>query len=83
MFQMLQFMPISMLYGVIAMALTKVGHYLKDKDPDNTGSDDAAGNVLLAMAPAIAALEGNNGNATRKALVVVRDTIDGYLKAGV
>lgn len=75
----LKFMPVSMLYGVMAMLLMKLGNSMKNKDANNTGSDDAFGNVCIAMAPAVAALEDNNENAKRKALKTVRDTIDNYL----
>ena len=71
-----------MLYGIIATLLIKLGNFLKDKDANDTGTDDAFGNVCIAMAPAIASLETNSDNAKRKALKVVRDTIDGYLNCG-
>lgn len=76
----LKFIPTSMLYGVVAMLLVKLGNVVKSKDANDTGSDDAFGNVLIAMAPAVAALEDNNENAKRKALKATRDTIDNYLK---
>lgn len=76
----LKFIPTSMLYGVVAMLLVKLGNVVKGKDANDTGSDDAFGNVLIAMAPAVAALEDNNENAKRKALKATRDTIDNYLK---
>lgn len=73
-------LPISALYGVIAMLLIKLGNALKNKDADSKGADDVAGDVCIHLAPAIAALEGNNDRALRKALKVARDTIDAYLK---
>lgn len=76
----LKFLPTSMLYSVTAMLLIKLGNAVKGKDANNTGSDDAFGNVCIAMAPAVAALEDNNETAIRKALIVVRDTITEYLK---
>lgn len=77
---LLKALPVSALYGVIAMLLIKLGNGLKNKDADSAGADDLAGNVCLALAPAIAALEGSRDPAERKALRVARDAIDGYLK---
>ena len=76
----LKFLPVSMLYSVIAMLLLKLGNVLRNKDSNTTGSDDAFGNVLIAMAPAVAALEVNNETALRKALLTVYTTIGNYLK---
>jgi len=76
----LKYLPLDALYPLIAAGLLRLGTYLKDKDDDGTGTDDAAGNICVAMAPAIAALENNTDNAKRKALTVLRDTIDGYLR---
>lgn len=75
----LKYIPMRMLYGVIAMLLIKLGNSVKDKDDNDTGTDDAFGNVCIAMAPAIAAMEDSNENAKRKALRAVRDTITRYL----
>jgi hypothetical protein len=69
------------LYGFVALGLTKLGVFLKNKDANTIGADDAMGDVCIALAPAIAAIEGSNENAKRKALKVARDTIDGYLRS--
>ena len=74
-------LPVSALYGVISLLVTKLGISLKNKDANASGADDAAGDILIALAPAVAALEGNNDKALRKALTVVRSTIDNYLKS--
>lgn len=76
----LKYLPVQMLYGVIAMLLVRLGNYLKGKDANDTGKDDALGNVCIAMAPAVAAFEDSNENTLRKTLKAVRDTIDNYLK---
>lgn len=68
------------LYGFVALGLTKLGNYLKNKDADTTGKDDAAGEICIVLAPAVAALEGSNDTAFRKALTVARNAIDNYLK---
>jgi hypothetical protein len=77
--EMLKHMPVKALYGVVAMLLLRVGNTLKGKDPDNTGSDDVAGDICIAFAPAIQALEDDDDGALRKALKCVRNAIDAYL----
>lgn len=67
------------LLALLPMILIKVGNYFKNKDADNVGPDDAFGNVCLAAAPAFAAATDGDGKALKKALRLVRDTIDGYL----
>lgn len=69
----------ALILSFLPMVLIKLGNYFKNKDDNTVGSDDAFGNVLIALAPAIAAIEGNDARALRKALVIVRDTIDNYL----
>lgn len=69
-----------LLLGLLPMILLKLGNYFKNKDSNTTGPDDAFGNVLIAAAPAFAAADDGDDNALRKALKVVRDTIDNYLK---
>lgn len=59
--------------------LLAVGSFLKNKDADNVGRDDAAGNICNALAPALSSLAVGNDNSFRKSLKVVRDTIDNYL----
>lgn len=68
------------LLGLLPIILIKTGNWFKGKDANETGGDDAFGNVLIALAPAIGAMDDNNETAVKKALKVVRDTIDGYLK---
>lgn len=65
----------------IVPVLLSVGSYLKNRDSNPTGTDDAAGNICNALAPALSSLAVGNDNSFRKALKVVRDTIDGYLNS--
>lgn len=52
---------------LVPAGLVSAGAYLKGRDKNNTGADDAFGEVLIQAAPGIsAALEGNE-----KALVKV------------
>lgn len=76
----LKFLPVSALYGVIALGLIKLGNALKNKDANTSGSDDIAGDVCLSLAPVIAGLEDSHDNALRKTLKAARDAIDNYLK---
>ena len=64
---------------MLPMMLIQLGGYLKNKDKDNVGTDDAFANVLIAVAPAIDAYANSNENALKKALRAVRTTIDNYL----
>ncbi len=64
---------------IIPMTLLKCGNFLKNKDTNATGTDDAFGNVLIAVAPAVDAFATGNDKALRKALRAVRQTIDNYL----
>lgn len=68
-----------LLLALLPMIALKVGGYFKNKDANNTGSDDAAGNILIALAPALEALDSNNESAFKKSLRIVRDTITNYL----
>lgn len=69
----------AMLIMMLQLILIRLGNWFKNKDADNVGADDAAGNVLLVAAPAIAAFDAGDENAKRKALKSIRDSIDGYL----
>ena len=69
-----------LLLALLPMILLKVGNWFKGKDADNIGSDDVTGNLLIALAPAMEALDSNNESAFKKSLRIVRDTIDNYLK---
>lgn len=72
-----------LILGLLPMLLIKAGNFFKNKDANATGPDDAFGNILLAAAPAMQAADDGDDKALRKALKIVRDTIDGYLKGGV
>jgi hypothetical protein len=64
---------------LLPVMLVQVGNYLKNKDANATGSDDAFGNVLIAMAPAVDAVATSNENSLKKALRAVKITIENYL----
>lgn len=72
----LKFIPKEMLAMAISMLLMKYGTELKNKDADEKGADDEAGNFMLALAPAILALDSKNENAKRKAYRIARDTLN-------
>lgn len=79
---LIKVMSVSMLLAILPMILTKIGIDFKNKDVNTTGGDDAFGNVLIGMAPAVEAFNSSNENAKKKILAGVRDTIDNYLKNG-
>lgn len=68
-----------MLLGLLPMILIKIGNYFKGKDKNETGADDAFGNVLIALAPAVDAIDDGNETAVKKALNVVYTTLGNYL----
>lgn len=63
----------------LPMLLLKLGNWLKNKDANNTGTDDVLGNIAIAAAPAIVAYESGNENSLKKALLAVYITLGGYL----
>jgi hypothetical protein len=69
--------------SILPMVLLTVGTFLRGKDADDKGPDDAIGKVLIAAAPAVEALQNNNESGVRKALKATRDTIDAYLASPV
>jgi len=65
--------------ALLPSILIMIGNYFKGRDANSTGPDDAAGNLFIALAPAIEGLDTSNENAFKKALRTVRDTITNYL----
>ncbi|HRJ90080.1 MAG TPA: hypothetical protein PLX39_15490 [Pyrinomonadaceae bacterium] len=61
--------------------LIKTGNWLRNKDANTTGPDDAFGNVLIAFAPAVSAFETGNENAFKKSLKAVHETLGRYLES--
>lgn len=59
-----------MLLMFLPMLLMKLGSFFKNKDKNETGADDAFGNVLIALAPAVTAIGDGNENALQKTLRV-------------
>lgn len=68
-----------LLLGLLPMILIKVGNWFKSKDADDKGADDVFGSILIALAPAIDAIDDANETAARKALQVAYKTIGNYL----
>jgi hypothetical protein len=67
------------LFMVLPIMLIQLGNFLKKKDTDAIGRDDAVGNILIALAPAIDAFSSGNESAVKKALRAARIAIDNYL----
>lgn len=68
-----------LLLGLLPMFLIKIGNWMKNKDADDKGADDVFGNILIALAPALDAIDDGNETAARKALAVAYKTIGNYL----
>ena len=64
-------------------AMLSVGTALQVKDANKTGADDAVGTILVAAAPAVAAvIDGTQGGPTvKKAMTAVRDAAQAWLDA--
>jgi hypothetical protein len=75
----LKYLPLNIILGFVPMLLIKIGNDLKSKDTNTTGADDAFGNVLIALAPAVVALESGNDTAIKKALKAAYITLGNYL----
>jgi hypothetical protein len=67
-------------FTLLPLILPGAGAYLKSRDSNTTGADDAFGNVLIAAAPAVEGLQDGDESKVRKALIAIRDGIDNYLK---
>lgn len=67
------------LLAVLPMILIMIGNWLKGKDANTVGMDDAFGNVLISAAPAIEAFETGNENAFKKGLKATYVTLGNYL----
>ena len=72
-------MPVSALIIFLPMLLEKVGRSFKNKDDNDTGNDDATGNVLIALGPALLAVASSNEPAKKKAFEVIYQTLGNYL----
>lgn len=77
--QFFKYMPQSMVMMAASVVLEKAGRGLRDKDENSTGADDALGNVLLALAPAMAAYDEKQDKAFKKLLRVAWVTLGTYI----
>lgn len=65
---------------LLPMIAALVGSYLKGRDSNTTGADDAVGNILVAIAPAVEGIKsGENTGKVRKAMLAIRNAADAYL----
>jgi hypothetical protein len=68
-------------FSMLPMILPLVGSFLKGRDSNATGADDAFGNIFIAAGPAMEDLQaGAETTRTRKAIAAIRDSCDAYLK---
>ena len=73
-----------MILALLPMILIKLGNWFKNKDVNNTGADDAFGNILIALAPAMEAMATTKDGepretALKKALNGVYVTLGNHL----
>lgn len=69
----------SFYFSIMPMIMLVVGSFLRGRDKDSKGADDAIGQVLITAAPAIQGLQDGSESTVRKSLKAVRDVIDSYL----
>ena len=65
--------------SIASSAMSTAGVILKNKDTNNTGSDDMAGNLLTVGAQALASYSAGDEKGFRGALKTIRDSIDAFL----
>jgi hypothetical protein len=76
---LLKHIPMAVWLSFAPILMQKLGDWFKSKDTNNTGGDDAFGNVVIAAIPAVAAIGQKDESKTKVALRAVRDTITKYL----
>lgn len=59
--------------------LIKVGNWFRDKDTNTTGADDVVAKLLVGAATVVATMDDKDEASFKKALRLVRDTINQYL----
>ena len=77
----LKLIPTSLILMFVSSFITQKAIDLKAKDTNDFGRDDAAGNFLLSLSPAILAVDGTNENSFRKIVQVVYTAAGNYLNA--
>lgn len=75
----IKYLPVEMLTMLVQLALIKLGNKLKDKDDNETGTDDATGNVLIAVAPVIPALVTGSDSLKKKVMLGAYNAFGNYL----
>ncbi len=75
----LKYLPTEMLLMLLQLGLIKYGNKLKDKDDNDTGTDDAGGNVMIALAPVIPAMATGSESLKKKSMLAAYNAFGGYL----
>lgn len=65
--------------AIAASAMQTAGIILKNKDTNNTGSDDVAGNLLTVGSQALASYSAGDEKGFRKYLKLIADSINNFL----
>jgi hypothetical protein len=76
---LIKYLPIDVLVGILQLALLKYGNKFKDKDDNDTGTDDATGNALIAVAPVIPALLSGSESLKKKVMLGAYNAFGNYL----
>jgi hypothetical protein len=64
---------------LLPMILLRVGNSFKNKDDNETGNDDALGNVLIAAAPAVESMNSSSDSLKKKSFKALYITLGDYL----
>lgn len=75
----LKFLSPAALLALLPMILGMVAESIKNKDDNSTGTDDAFGNVLNALAPVVSSFQSKDDLKFKKALEAVYQTLGNYL----
>lgn len=76
---LIKYLPLEMILALIQLGLIKAGNKLRDKDDNETGNDDAAGNILIAIAPVIPAMVTGSTSLKKKVMLAAYNSFGNYL----
>lgn len=77
---LLKHIPLATWLVFLPVLMGNLASWLKSKDENNTGGDDAFGDIVLAAIPAVENLDPKNESKLVVAVKAVRDSCDAWLK---
>lgn len=67
-------------FSLLPFILPMCGSYLKGRDSNTTGADDAVGTIMIAITPALEGISAGDESGVRKVMLAVRNVCDSYLQ---